>query len=626
MTEIVPVNRGGTGVGTLPLNFVLVGNGTSPVLTTLEAPTSDFMGDVDIQTITTKNWIGTAITNSMPASFSAPISANKGGLGTSVFPDNIVPLGNGTGVVNVTKAAPASQFVGINDIQTLTNKNFPTVTLNPVASPIPVNCGGTGSSTFTVNAPLISNGTGAITTPFSGVSGSFVGDADTQTLTNKTFNNCSISTLSAPLTVANGGTGAALSSTASVFFTTNGSSIWQNSVPNVLPKASGGTGLTAFSTGKFLTIDSGGNFVTTLDAVSDPMNTGATQTVTNPSFGSGMSVNSLTAPVTSTYGGTGVAALVASKVPVSDGLGAFSLTDNVPSGDFVFDTPAQTISNKTLNNCTFGTPTAPLGVASGGLGVTNLTAGNFLVGNGTGAVTFTPNPSGALVGINDTQTLLAKDLTAVSNTIYANGLSTGGTTFPLTTVTAPSTTNQYMTATGTNTGKWASTYNTLVWQANANGTASITTTPTTILGMASSGSLTLGANTLVAGSKIEFVASGVLTLQAGNRTEFTLSVGAVSFTCFWTVTNAVTDTPFRLTGFISVPVIGASGFMCSTMLFNWNKQTSTGNNKDLYVNTSGLVSFDTTSSHNIDILVSNAGGNVSSYTLYTCKFTLLKPA
>jgi len=59
-----------------------------------------------------------------------------------------------------------------------------------------------------------------------------------------------------------------------------------------------------------------------------------------------------------------------------------------------------------------------LSVANGGTGATNLATGNFLQGNGTGAVTATKViPTGTVVGTTDSQTLTNKTIDANSNTI-----------------------------------------------------------------------------------------------------------------------------------------------------------------------------------------------------------------
>src|SRR5688572_16251342 len=67
-------------------------------------------------------------------------------------------------------------------------------------------------------------------------------------------------------------------------------------------------------------------------------------------------------------------------------------------------------------------------VDKGGTGAVTLASGNFLQGNGTGAVTATKTvPSGSVVGTTDTQTLTNKTLTAPTISSITN---TGTLTLP----------------------------------------------------------------------------------------------------------------------------------------------------------------------------------------------------
>jgi hypothetical protein len=69
----------------------------------------------------------------------------------------------------------------------------------------------------------------------------------------------------------------------------------------------------------------------------------------------------------------------------------------------------------------------PVAVSSGGTGVTSLTSGNVLIGNGIGAVMTTKvAPSGVFVGTTDIQSLTNKTITDVTNIIRATQLATTG--------------------------------------------------------------------------------------------------------------------------------------------------------------------------------------------------------
>jgi hypothetical protein len=58
------------------------------------------------------------------------LSAARGGTGVTSLTSGRVLVGNGTGAVDLTKVAPAGDFVGTTDIQTLTNKTLTTPTID----------------------------------------------------------------------------------------------------------------------------------------------------------------------------------------------------------------------------------------------------------------------------------------------------------------------------------------------------------------------------------------------------------------------------------------------------------------------------------------------------------------
>jgi hypothetical protein len=166
------------------------------------------------------------------------------------------------------------------------------------------------------------------------------------------------------------------------------------------------------------------------------------------------------------HGGTGVATLTAGNLLVGNGTDPIESTLAAPTSAVVGIDDIQTLTNKTLvggsngNNVTAnilaginitGTPSAgqaliassetdaewgpiavsgTLGVANGGTGAATLSAGNFLIGNGTSAVnTAKVAPSGVVVGTTDAQTLTNKSIIggAGGNDITANKLPGGVT-------------------------------------------------------------------------------------------------------------------------------------------------------------------------------------------------------
>ncbi len=157
----VGVAFGGTGVNTFASGNVLVGAGTSPVTATKAAPSGDFVGTNDTQTLTNK-LLSTACTWS-----GNTIAVAAGGTGATTFTSGNVLVGAGTAAVTATKVAPAGAFVGTTDAQTLTNKTLTTPTIN----------GAVMSS--------ITNGAATLTLP--NTTDTLVGRATFDTLTNKTI-------------------------------------------------------------------------------------------------------------------------------------------------------------------------------------------------------------------------------------------------------------------------------------------------------------------------------------------------------------------------------------------------------------------------------------------------------
>jgi hypothetical protein len=304
-TGTLPVSRGGSGATTL--TGIIKGNGTS-AFTTITTPVGDLVGTTDTQTITNKTLgsgttisaLGTPASGALTNCTDLPInsgttgtlSVTKGGTGSATFAAGVLKA-NGTANFT-TVPSPVGDLVGTTDTQILTNKTLGAGTA--FGSAISVANGGTGAITFTAGI-LTASGTNAFTT-VTAPAGVIVGTTDTQTLTNKTLTSPtitgatvtggSIASLTTPLPVLSGGTGATTSTgTGATVRATSPTLVIPNlgvpssgtltnctglplttGVSGVLPVANGGTGVTQsaygecyISSGAATTIASIGVFV-----------------------------------------------------------------------------------------------------------------------------------------------------------------------------------------------------------------------------------------------------------------------------------------------------------------------------------------------------------------------------
>lgn len=450
--SVFTVPQGGTGVDNITNNKVLVGNGTGNLLFTKDAPTGAFVGDTATQTLTNKTISAPTFTGVNITSLITPFSLTSGGTGFSNITSGKVLVGNGTSLV-ANKTAPSGAFVGDTDTQTISNKTLTTCTISALTSPLAVTNGGTAAATLASNKVLMGNGTSALIDTLDPPSGDFVGVDDVQSLTNKTITASTVSALATPLSIANGGTGLT-SLSANSFVSINGSGAFATSISKPLPITNGGLGMTTASPGTFVSTSSGG-LVTTSFVVPSGAVVGLTdtQTLTNKTITTS-SFSGLSSPLAIADGGTAATTLTSGRVLVTNSGGTgLDLTKVAPSGAFVGDTDSQSISGKEING-TITSLSSPLGVASGGTGVTSLTSNSFLVGNGTNPITFSTVPTGAVVGNSDTQTFTNKTITDSTNSVAVDALKSSSTTIDVT-AAGPTASQQELVTTSTSATAWS---------------------------------------------------------------------------------------------------------------------------------------------------------------------------
>jgi hypothetical protein len=367
MTGILPVAKGGTGLNSLTNRGILIGNGTSN-LTTLSGTTA---GDL-------VSYSGTAWVASQPVA----ADATNGGImttgtqtiaGAKTFA-SISTTGNTAvgGNLSTTGNATVGGNLSITGTQTNTSLTASKVIFTDASKvltstgTVGVAQGGTGATTLTSAALLVGTGTSAITSLSPGTDG--------QLLVSR-------------------------------------SGAW--AVESASPAVTLGT-VNSIATAKGLTITNGGEIsLSPADGTNPGIMTTGTQTI----------AGAKTFASINTTGNTAVG-------------GNLSTTGNTAVGGNMSITGTQTNTSLTASKVIFTdaskvlTSTGTVGVAQGGTGATTLTAGNLLVGNGTGALnSLAPSTSGYVLKVVGSSWTVSAPETDESDQIFA---TVGQVSFTLT--------------------------------------------------------------------------------------------------------------------------------------------------------------------------------------------------
>ena len=518
-TGELPVNRGGTGSGSHTSGNVLVGEGTDPISSSKPAPSGDFVGTTDTQTISNKNFDSTnTINNSaLPSDIlyetqtqnvsnktlnntnsininddsfyvRSQISSNNFRFNTGNLSTNrILSTPDASGIIllesnnatisnktfdstnTVNKGALPGDTVYEDDTQTLTNKTINTATNALVidtgditTGELPVNRGGTGSGTHTSGNVLVGEGTNPISSTKSAPSGDFVGTTDTQNLTNKTLDGTNtVSSTALPSDVVYENDTQTLTNK-TINTATNALVVDAGDITTgELPVIRGGTGSGTHNSGNVLVGEGTNPISSTKSAPSgDFVGTTDTQNLTNKTLDSTNIVNKGALPGDTVYEDE-IQTLTNKTLDGSNTVNSGALPTDV-----VYENDTQTLTNKTISTATNtlvvdagDITTGELPVNRGGTGSGTHTSGNVLVGEGTNPISSSKSaPTGDFVGTTDTQNLTNKTIDE-TNTVHTTHLQTTGSSVNI--VSAPPTSGQILVTTSPTAAEWQDNTETL---------------------------------------------------------------------------------------------------------------------------------------------------------------------
>jgi len=140
-----------------------------------------------------------------------------------------------------------------------------------------------------------------------------------------------------------------------------------------------------------------------------------------------------------------------------------------------------------------------------------------------------------------------------------------------------------------------------------------TATLTDVTSVDLQGTYSVGAASMVAGTRYDVVWSGTTTMNGGHASIWTLAIGALTFGITVTNTGAYTDNQFSIKGSILCVVSGASG----KVLFDFETQTIGSATAKVRTMSTTTGSLDTTVANTIKMSVAGdvagAAGNVKQY-------------